>query len=77
MKAFSPALTAHYQKPVTTLAELWRVTRTDGEVFGWCTHDQDVTIDGVLYRASQGLAPSSANTTNDLSVDSLDVTVFL
>ncbi len=77
MKIFSAALQAHYQQAVTTLAELWRVTQTSGAVFGWTTSDLDVTIDGVLYRASQGLTPSSAHTTNDLSVDSMDVSCFM
>lgn len=77
MKVFSASLQAHYEQSVTALAELWKVSRQDMQVFGWCTHDVDVTIDGVLYRASQGLAPSSAQTTDDLSVNTLDVTVFL
>ncbi len=77
MKLFSLSLQAHYEQPVTALAELWQVTQKSGAVFGWTTHDKDVTIDGQLFRASQGLAPSSAHTTNDLSVDSLDISAFL
>lgn len=78
MKIFSTALQAHYQRDVTTLAEGWQVTRRqDGAVFGWGTADTDIRIHGVTYRASQGLTPSSAHTTNDLGVDSLDVSVFM
>lgn len=71
------ALAAHVRQVVTTLAEAWRVTRADGQVFGWTSHDQSVTIDGVVYRASEGLAMTAAHTSNDLRVDTLDVTVFL
>lgn len=77
MKLFSIALGSQYEQEVTTLAELWRVTQTSGVVFGWTTASFDLTIDGVLYRSSQGLAPTSAHTSNDLSVDTLDVSVFM
>ncbi len=77
MKTFSPALEAHYAQAVTTLAEGWRVTRQDATVWGWTNFNADVTIDSVLYRSSQGLTPTSAHSTNDLSVDSIDVSVFL
>lgn len=78
MKNLSAALLGHLALPTTQLAEAWRVTRQfDQAVFGWTTFDLNVTIEDVLYRASEGLRPTSAHTTNTLSVDSLDVTAFL
>lgn len=78
MKPLSLDLIDHCQQEVTTLATGWRVERRlDGQTFGWVDHNEDITVDSVLYRASLGLQPTSAHSTNDLSVDSLDVTVFL
>jgi uncharacterized phage protein (TIGR02218 family) len=59
------------------VAEAWKVARRDGQVFGWTTHDVSVTIDSVLYRASEGLQTTAAHTSDDLRVDSIDVTAFL
>lgn len=42
MKTVTPALSAHLQLPVTTLAILWRAIRKDGAVFGFTTHDADI-----------------------------------
>ncbi len=77
MKVLSVGMAAHYQLPVTHLAEGWRVTRLDAALFGFSDHDLDVTIDGVLYRASEGLQPTAAQSTDTLQVDTLDVTAFL
>lgn len=77
MRDLSVDFLAHLQQNTTTLAEAWQVTRADGEVFGWTAHDLNVTIDGVVYHASQGLTATAAHTSDDLRVDTLDVTVFL
>ena len=77
MRTLSAATLAHYQQAVTTLAEGWRVIRTDSQVFGWTDFDEDIVIDGVTYRASEGLKATSAHTTQELNVDTLDVTAFL
>jgi uncharacterized phage protein (TIGR02218 family) len=78
MKDLSAALLAHYARDTTHLAEAWRVTRAiDAQVFGWTTHNADAVIDGVTYRASQGLQPTSAHSTDTLAVDTLDITAFL
>lgn len=77
MKMLSTGFLAALRAPRTRFAEGFQVERTDGAVYGWTSHDQNVTIAGVRYRASAGLAPSSAHTTDDLSVNTMDVTVFL
>lgn len=77
MKNLSVALLAHLARPQTTLSEGLKVVRTDTRAFGFSTHDQDVVIDGLRYRASAGLHTSSAHTTDDLGVNTLDVTCFM
>ena len=55
MKPWSDGLKALYAHTVTRLAQFWRVTSSDGQVFGFVDHDQDVVIAGVTYRAAEGL----------------------
>jgi uncharacterized phage protein (TIGR02218 family) len=77
VKPWGAALLAHYAQTTTHLATAWRVTRTDGEVFGWVDHDRDLTIDGVTYVARTGLTASATQTTADLQPATLDVTAFM
>jgi uncharacterized phage protein (TIGR02218 family) len=67
------ALLNHLKGEVTTLATCWKVTRLDGQVFGFTDHVENLLIDGVLYRASTGYTPTAVATSADLSVDNLDV----
>lgn len=83
MKTISSELTAHFGTACTTLALIFKVRRTDGEVFGFTTFDQDITfdmgdIDGeVLFLAETGAASTATTSKDDLSVDNQDVTGFL
>jgi uncharacterized phage protein (TIGR02218 family) len=77
MKQLSQALRDHLAQEVTTIATGWRVERRDGSVHGWVDHDMDVVIGGVMYLASAGLRPTSVKSTDDFSVDTLDVSLFL
>jgi len=77
MKTVSAALKAHLEGNVLTACTLWKVTRTDGLVFGFTDHDQDVTFSGVTYLAATGHNPSSIKTTSQLSVDNLEVQSML
>lgn len=51
MKHFSAPLAAHLGQELTTLAELVRITRTDGQVIAFTSHDCDLIVEGVTYRA--------------------------
>jgi uncharacterized phage protein (TIGR02218 family) len=77
MKTLSTSLLAVLGQSTPTLAEAWKVERTDGQTYGWTAHDRTVSIAGVSYRASEGLQVTAAHTTDDLRVDSIDVTAFL
>ena len=54
MKSVSGALATHLAGAVTTLATCWRVTRTDGAVFGFTDHDRDLVVSSVTYAAASG-----------------------
>jgi uncharacterized phage protein (TIGR02218 family) len=77
MKSVSPALAAHLDGEVTTLATCWRLERTDGWVRGFTDHDQPLVIGGLTYVAATGFLPSAIKYGADLSVDNLDVEGFL
>lgn len=77
MKPWTTALTAHYQQTTTSLATFWRVTRRDGQVFGWVDHDQDLLIDGLTYYAAAGLQATATQTTSTLAPGTIDVSTFL
>lgn len=77
MKTISNGLLAHYQSGGTTLAHCWKITRTDGKVFGFTSLDVDLMVNDVLYLASSGFTPSAIESKADLSVANMEVTGFL
>jgi uncharacterized phage protein (TIGR02218 family) len=76
MRTIDAGLLAHYQSGQTTLAWAIKITRTDAEVFGWTSHQRDVTISAVLYRAGPGLDVAALATTAGLGVDNSEMTVL-
>jgi uncharacterized phage protein (TIGR02218 family) len=56
----------------TTFARLWTITRKDGVTITLTDHDTDLTVDGVLYRASVGFT-STTVLTSSLSIGSQNV----
>jgi uncharacterized phage protein (TIGR02218 family) len=77
MKAIPAALQAHYQQGTTTLTTCWKITRTDGEVFGFTEYDRDLVISGVTYLARTGFSPTSVETQSKLAVDNLNANGIL
>lgn len=73
MKTIPSGLLAHYATGSTRLAVAARVTRSDGEVIGFTSHDEDQTIDGVQYIAAQGMEDSQVVTSAGLAVDNLEM----
>lgn len=75
-KTITSGLETHLAQEVTTLATLWRVTRTDGEVFYFTDHDVNIVFEGNTYVASVGYDRTSVANQVGLSVDNLDVQGF-
>jgi uncharacterized phage protein (TIGR02218 family) len=73
MRTISAALEAHLAGETTTLATLWKVTRTDARVFGFTDHDRDLGVGGVTYRAETGYTRSAVRASLGLAVDNLEV----
>ena len=72
MKTLLPALEAHFASGNTTLSWCWRITRADGQVFGFTDHDRALTFDGTTFESEAGLIPSELRHGSDLSVDAQD-----
>ena len=62
-----------FAQPLTTLAFCWHLARRDGVAIGLTSHDQDLWIDGFLYRASPGMMPSAVVMGSGLDAATLDV----
>ncbi|MCG2839754.1 DUF2163 domain-containing protein [Sandaracinobacter sp. RS1-74] len=65
------------QGEVTTLALCWKLTRGDGLVLGFASHDRDLLLGGVRYRARPGMTPSAVTHSVDLAADSMEAEGFL
>lgn len=72
MKSLSPQLQAHLDAGTTTLSWCWRITRTDGGVFGFTDHDRTLYLIGTEFEPESGLTASEVRSGSDLSVDAQD-----
>lgn len=72
MKSLSTTLEAHLASGATTLAWCWRITRADGEVFGFTDHDRALSFGGQSFDPESGLVPAELRAGSDLAVDAQD-----
>jgi uncharacterized phage protein (TIGR02218 family) len=77
MKQLEPLLMEHLQQPVTALAWCWKITRADGMMMGFTSFDQNLSIDGLTYKAATGFFPSAIAQSNQLDVDNQELTSVL
>ena len=73
MKTIPSAFQTHLDTGQTTLATLWKITRTDSTVLGFTDHDSDLVVDSVTYQAATGYTRTALQSTADLAVDNLDL----
>lgn len=73
MKSLPSGLQAHLDSGTTTLAWCWKITRSDGVVFGFTDHDLALTFAGTLFEPESGFVPSEIRAGQDFSVDAQDV----
>lgn len=62
---------------LTTLAFCWRLDRRDGITLGFTSHDRDLELDTLLYRASPGMVPSAIEKSTSFDADSVDLSGVL
>ncbi len=58
---------------LTCLAFCWRLERRDGVTIGLTSHDRDLAVRGLRYRAAPGLAPSAIRQGTELEPESMDL----
>jgi len=58
---------------LTTIALCWRLERRDGVTLGHTSHDRDLAIGGILYRAAPGMLPSAISLSDGFEGSNLDV----
>ncbi|MBB6427533.1 DUF2163 domain-containing protein [Sphingopyxis sp. JAI128] len=58
---------------LVTLAWCWRLARRDGVTIGLTSHDRDLTMGGLLYRAAPGMKPSALETSDSLDAATMDL----
>jgi uncharacterized phage protein (TIGR02218 family) len=75
VKPIAPALQALLDAGAAQLAYGWRITRADGQVFAYTSHDADAFIPqlGLTCLARPGFSPSAVDTREGLNVDNLEV----
>ncbi|HEX8573362.1 MAG TPA: DUF2163 domain-containing protein [Allosphingosinicella sp.] len=61
------------ERELTSLAFCWRVERRDGVCLGFTSHDRDIEIDGLAYRAAPGMLPSAVSVSDGFEASTLDV----
>lgn len=60
-------------KDLVTAAFCWLLERRDGAAIGFTSHDRDLRIGGLRYRAAPGMLPSAVTLTDGFEIDRLDV----
>jgi uncharacterized phage protein (TIGR02218 family) len=58
---------------LTAIAFCWRLERKDGVCLGFTTHDRDLPIGHLTYRAAPGMLPSAIALSDGFELDTLDV----
>ncbi len=61
------------QRDLTSACLCWRLVRADGIALGFTTHDRDLVIDGLVYRAAPGMLPSAVSVSDGFDADNVDV----
>jgi uncharacterized phage protein (TIGR02218 family) len=61
------------ERDLVTAAFCWRLERRDGAALGFTSHDRDLHLGGLLYRAAPGLLPSAVTLTDGFEIDRLDI----
>lgn len=61
------------QADLTALAFCWRLERGDGVCLGFTSHDRDLAIGGLRYRAAPGMLPSAVELSDGFDAGTLSV----
>ena len=77
MRTIPAPLAIKLQGETTTFAVCFKITRRDGVVLGFTTHDRSIDVGGTTYESVPGVTPSQLQQKADLSIDNLDFKAIL
>lgn len=63
---------AHLASGTSTLARAWQVRRRDEVTLGFTDHDEDIVLDGMVFKAATGMAAKALQQTTGLAVDNTE-----
>lgn len=66
-------MAAFLERELATAALCWRLERRDGVALGFTSHDRDLDVDGLAYRAVPGMLPSAISLSDGFDATALDV----
>lgn len=72
MSGMDPALAAHLESGLTTLARAWALTRADGVEMGFTDHDRPLSFEGITFRPDTGLSAMALQQGTGLAVDNTE-----
>ena len=70
--AISDELQSHLLSGTTTLCRAWALVRKDGTTYGFTDHDNDLSFEGLAFKADTGLTANALEQTTGLSVDNTE-----
>ena len=76
MKTLADAWLTLLGQGVTTIAMCFQLTRTDGEVFRFTTHDVDILVGGETFQAAAGMVQTTLKQEGNMSVDNMEISGF-
>lgn len=79
MRLVTDEMRDHIHSEVSTLCTCWRLERTDGVVYTWTDHDDDIVYDGEIYLSAEhgGFDSSALVTSLGLSASNLELVGFM
>lgn len=77
MKNIGSTLQTHLEGSTLTLADLFKVTRQDGQVFGFTSLDRAIFYDYVTYEANSAFSASAAAANTSMAVTTMEITGYL
>lgn len=67
MRSIGEAFAARLAADVTTLCGCWKLTRSDGEIFGATDHDRSLEFEGLTFSPARALAAATFETSAGLA----------
>lgn len=73
----SPELLAHYELDTTTLATIWKITRSDDQIFAFTDHDKSIVFGSLTYATTSSYDSGTVTTGSSMAIDDVTLTGLL